>query len=245
MVKGIYSAANGLLVQSLRTDLIAGNLAGASVAGFRGEVARVASVPRSWTLAAAGAAGPGGATALLAPEGVVDLRPGALRATGGRLDLALEGPGFFCVRTASGEAYTRSGAFRLDAAGTLVTAAGDPVLGEAGPIRVSGSDVAVSGAGEVVVDGASVARLRLVDFPPGVAVIRLGQGLLGVASPANQLPRATEARVRQGYLEEANVDALRELAAMISALRAFEASQRAVQAHDETLATAISEVGRV
>ena len=94
-------------------------------------------------------------------------------------------------------------------------------------------------------DGARVDRLKLADFPPGAAVERLGRGLLGADTVSAMPHDATKVRVRQGYLEGANVDAISEMVAMISALRAFEASQRVLQANDQTLEKAINEIARV
>ncbi len=243
MIRGIYSAANGLLVESARTDIISGNLAGASVSGFRRSVPIVSGNRWQLGLAAAGAGRGGGA--LLDASSGLDLSPGPTKHTGRRLDLALEGSGYFCVQTRAGVAYTRGGAFHLDSTRRLVTAAGLPVLGENGPIAVDGSSVEFRENGDVVVDGEVVDRLRLVDLPRGARPIRLQGGLLQV-SGARPLPAAQgTVRVRQGYLEEANVNAVVELAEMISALRAFEASQRVLQANDETLDRIINEVGRV
>jgi flagellar basal-body rod protein FlgG len=245
LIRGLYSCANGLLAESARTDVIASNLAGLSVPGFRREVPVVSAFARTLDYLSGGSpAGAAGPSALLISTVKVDLQFGPVRATGGRLDLALEGPGYFCVQTPSGEAYTRGGALRLDSARRLVTAAGDPVLGAAGPVQLpAAGELEITGDGDIIVDGARVDRLKLVDLPPSAEVEKLGRGLLRLTAGA---PSATTAgRVRQGYLEGANVEAVQELAAMIAALRAFEANQRALQANDETLDKAINEIGRV
>lgn len=245
MIRGLYSSADGLLVQAARTDVIAGNLAGANVPGFRRHVLSVTAFGRAIEYTSRGGAAGVPNGALLAPSTEVDLGPGPMRQTGGGFDVALEGPGYFCVETGAGEAYTRGGALRLDASRRLVTAAGDPVVGQAGPIRVDGTDIEFRENGDVVVDGARVDRLKLADFLPGSSIQKLGRGLLG-AQRAWTVPHdPAKVRVRQGYLEGANVDAISEMAAMISALRAFEASQRALQANDQTLEKAINEIARV
>lgn len=244
MIRGLYSSASGLLAESTRNDVIASNLAGLSVPGFRRDVATVAAFGPTLDYTAGGAgAGLTGPSAMLDSRVSVDLQPGAVRATGNRLDLALEGPGYFAVQTRNGEAYTRGGAFRLDAAGRLTTAAGGPVLGAAGPIVLRGGQVEVRDNGDVLVDGARVDRLKVVEFAPNAQVAKLGDGLLRLT--AGQVRPAGATQVRQGYLEEANVNAVSELAGMIASLRAFEASQRALQANDQTLEKAIGEVGRV
>jgi len=246
VIRGLYSSANGLLVHATMSDVVAGNLAGLSVPAYRREAVSIASF--EWALEHAAAptlsAGPSGPARVLVPSSRIVLKPGPVRHTGAPLDLALEGPGYFCVQTAAGEVYTRAGAFRLDAAGRLTTAAGDPVLGQAGPVQVAGGEVVMAENGDVVVDGARVDRLRLVDFPPGAEVERLGGLLLRPRGGAQTLPAAAT-QVRQGYLEEANVEAVSEMVALISALRAFEASQRALQASDRTLDRAINDIARV
>lgn len=239
MIRGLYSAANGILVESVRADAISANLAGLSVPGYRRDVPTVSALQ----------APSGGVEArhtVLSLATTLDLRPGPLRHTGGDFDLALEGPGYFSVGTPAGEAYTRTGSFHLSRDGLVVTASGDPLTGGAGPLRVSGGDVEIGGTGEVLVDGVSVDRLKLVNFRPGTTFLKLGDGLLRPSPGAGAAPTDQGiGTVRQGYLEQANVNAISELAAMIASLRAFEASQRALQANDQTLETAINEIARV
>jgi flagellar basal-body rod protein FlgG len=239
----MYAAADGMLVQSTRTDLIAGNLAGASAAGFKRDVPVVRSFERVLEYAGlGGAAGTPGHATLLAPSASVDLTAGALKHTGAELDIALEGSGYLCVQTPGGEALTRGGALQVRA-GLLVTISGEPALGQAGPIRIAGAKVEFVENGDVMVDGARTDRLKLVDLAPGASVTKLGRGLLHADSRTQH--EATGVRVRQGYLEAANVDVVSEMVGMISALRAFEASQRALQANDQTLDKAINEIARV
>jgi len=248
VIRGLYSSANGLLVQSARTDVISANLAGISVPGYRRDIPVVTAFTRvlQHTAGRAAAGRPSGGVLLLAPETRLDLRPGVLRATGAPLDVALDGPGYFCVQTPTGEAYTRGGAFGLDPSGLLITSAGHPLLGQTGAIRISGTEVEFLENGDVLVDGARVDRLKLADFSPGTLMRKLGGGLLRPGRGSLALaPTAVSGSVRQGHLEESNVNAISELTTMIAALRAFEASQRALQAADRTLDKAINEIGRV
>jgi flagellar basal-body rod protein FlgG len=247
VIRGLYASANGLLVESVRMDIISSNLAGAAAPGYRRDIPVAVSASRRLDRSGRGQAfGSPGGPAIILPGSKVDLTPGPMRETGGKLDLALEGPGYFCVQTAAGEAYTRSGAFHLDRQGRLVTLGGEVVLGQAGPIRLTGSEAAVLENGDVVVDGARVDRIKVVEMEAGSDLRKWGGGLLRPEGGSGQAPPVSAVtRVRQGYLEEANVNPVLELAAMISTLRAFEASQRALQANDETLDKVINEVGRV
>ena len=89
-------------------------------------------------------------------------------------------------------------------------------------------------AGDEAVDA-----LLIVDFPPGTVPEKMGTSL--VAGPAAPVE---EVRVRQGHLEMANVNVVREMIDLIAVMRAYEANQKIIQAHDETLGKAVNEMGR-
>lgn len=227
VVRGIYHAANALITTQGVADIISDNLAGLNLPGYPRAVPAVAREDwfAQWVSGSA-----------LTVRAHLDPLPGPLRHTGQPLDLALEGPGYFCVQTPAGLAYTRGGAFRLDPTGRLITPAGYPVLGDRGPIHLTGRSFEVREDGEVVVDGTTVGRLRLAQLPPEARPVRLAGSLLRPTDPAQVIPASSrETRVRQGYLEGPNVNPLVEMAALVAALRAFEASQRALQATDESL----------
>jgi len=247
MVRGLYIAANSLLVQEACHDTIATNLANVSTPGYRRAVTSVESFPAllARTASQPGAAVPHSEQAVphLAARQTTDFAPGAQQPTGNPCDLALDGPGFFVVQTPSGEAYTRSGAFTLDPEGYIVTPAGRQLLGEAGAIKVTGRSWSVSPRGEVISDGAVVDRIRVVDFEAAGALSRLGDNLFSAGRAA---PVAKESfSIRQGYIEGSNVNAVSEMVNMIAAMRAFEANQKMIQAMDQTLDRAVNEVGRV
>ncbi|MFX4997839.1 flagellar hook-basal body complex protein, partial [Acinetobacter baumannii] len=69
---------------------------------------------------------------------------GALQPTGNPLDLAIDGEGYFVVRTAQGDRYTRAGALTIDSSGRIVTLSGNPVMGRSGPLQVPANDGEVS-----------------------------------------------------------------------------------------------------
>lgn len=172
-----------------------------------------------------------------------DLRQGTFRSTGRPLDLALEGDGFLVVSTPQGERLTRGGSLQLDPEGRLTDSHGAPVLGEKGAIHAAGGTLEVHGDGSVLVDGALVARLRMVSVP-GQQVRKEGAGRFSPLVPA--APAADGAlRVRQGAVEEPNVDPLTGMVDLVAIQRAYAANLDALRAMDGVLGTVVNQVGRV
>lgn len=248
MLRGIYTAATGMLVEQIRQEVIAGNLANADTAGYKRQLA-VDRPLAQFPLRRLGE-GPGNAPADIGTLGtgaalaatVTLFGQGGLRATGNPLDLAIVGEGFFAVETAAGVRFTRDGAFTVDRDGYLVTVAGHRVLGEEGPIRVGSGRVEVDAEGRVTVDGAVHGRLRLVAFSDPGVLRREGENLFSAPAGAGTAAAAT---VKAGYLELSNVQPVREMVDLIAVMRSYEACQRLIKAHDETLGQAVNEIARL
>jgi flagellar basal-body rod protein FlgF len=227
MERGLYIAASGMMAEQVRQDLIAHDLANASTSGYKPD--RVASKSFGEMLLNDTANGtPVGSLGLgtQIDKQVTDMSSGAIRDTGEPLDFAVEGGGFFTVRTSGGVRYTRDGQFAASARGTLVTASGDDVLGPNGaPIRI-GADgkVATSDLGVVSLTNAK----------------RQGDNLFtGTAGGA------AAGTVRAGALEGSGVNPTTTMVDMISSLRAFESGQRVITTIDSTLQKAANQVGSI
>lgn len=179
-----------------------------------------------------------------APVSFSDMRPGIQRATDSPLDVALSGKGYFEVTTPAGPAYTRRGNFRLDAQGRLVTQRGDAVQGKGGDIFLNGVQPLISEAGVIsnASDGRVVDQLKLVEFDGESRMTRLGDGLYA-AGEAMKLQADADSHVRQGALENSNVDSAHEMTDLIAAMRHFESVQKAAQSYDDMLGTAIRKLG--
>lgn len=155
------------------------------------------------------------------------------------LDLAVVGPGFFRVNTASGgTAFTRNGSLRSDASGRLVTGSGAR-LSPAVTLPAGAGSVSVASDGRVsaAVNGKlqPVGRIDLFTFQNPVALSPLGGGLLaatagsGPATPAD--PR--QSRVEQGYLEGSNTDPAGDTVTQITSAATYSALARVVRTADE------------
>jgi flagellar basal-body rod protein FlgF len=232
-----------------RMDRVAMNLANAQTPGYKREVIAVSAFAQELRTQGLREAEQGGAIGAAVH---LDQRQGTMKTTGQGLDLALSGPGWFEVLTEQGPAYTRLGNFRRDAQGRLVTAQGQPVAGTGGEIQLPEGPVSIDAAGRifeaVVGDGRvakarsePIAQLKVVAFEDGAAAHRLGDGL--VAFP-EATPRAeTNAEVRQGYLENANVSSMQEMVQLMQTVRHFESLQKVALSYDEMLGNAIRKLG--
>lgn len=167
------------------------------------------------------------------------LAQGTLTRTGGQLDLAIEGEGFFLVQTPAGERLTRAGAFASSAAGDLVTLDGHLVLDAGGaPVFVppDATDLAIGQDGTMSSNGAPIGQIGVVQpIDPG-AMVREG----GVLFRADAGFDPVEApRLRQGFVESSNVDPILQIARMIEVQRAYEMGQTFLQREDERVRAAI------
>ncbi|MBI2939779.1 MAG: flagellar hook-basal body protein, partial [Chloroflexi bacterium] len=249
MIRGLYTAIAGMVVQTIRQQTIAANIANVNTIGFKRDVFLTRQgtehvVPREFERLVAGFI-PVDAGVPTGPAGVVGagvladpVRPefaqGELRQTGRPFDLALSGPGFFVIRNAAGEAlYTRAGNFSHDAEGRLVTARGQLVVGSVNgedgqPIQV-GTDpaatVAFTPTGGVVVNGQEVGRLAIVDLVGEAVVRKLGENAFAALEGVAVEP-AERATVVQEHVEMSNVNPNDTLIEMTAVMRAYEANQR-------------------
>lgn len=172
---------------------------------------------------------------------------GEFRQTGVNTDVAIEGRGFFQVQMPSGNtAYTRDGEFHVNSSGQLTTKQGFPVLGDAGPIQIDtnlGGTISISDTGEISQGSEVRGKLKIVDFENPNLLNQVSGGYFTSNNPNQQPNEATQASLRQGYLEGANVSTVTEMASLIGVMRGFEANQRIMQIHNDRMGRTISELG--
>lgn len=257
MIRGLYTAASGLILGLRRQEVVADNLANVDSPGYKGETSAAASfnillarsignepvpVPLTYQRVL-GTVGSG----VYQDAREVDMRGGTLNATDEPLDLGIAGPGFFVLDTPEGIRYTRDGHFAMDGAGRLVSSGGFPVLGlDGASIAVEGDALVVRGNGDILVDGELAGTLQIVELEPS-RIIRAEGSMFAIAIGA--APEATtaggETQVRQRMLEQANVEVARIATSMMANQRAFGANQTVFSTIEETLAQTVDDVGRV
>ena len=245
MLRGIYTAASGMLAQGIRTDVLANNLANVDTSGYRRQTAQVQAFPEQLLMrqekmnfTPIGRLG----TGTLVVEKHNSFMQGRIHTTGNPLDVALDGPGFFVIDTPGQRSYTRDGSFTVNMGGWLVTQDGFRVLGQNGPIYIGeASSVVINSEGTVIVDGVERDKLLIVEFADRRGLVNQG-GNRYHATPAAGQPFRWRASVVQGALVMANVNTVKEMVNLFVVQRAYEANQKVIQAFDETLGKLINEV---
>ena len=219
-------------------QVIANNIANISTTGFRREgivfsefVRRLDRQEDTLSMAAANAH-------------QTYLTQGGLTMTGGALDLAIEGEGFFTIETPDGQAYTRAGHFTPNAAGELVTVDGLRLLDAGGaPVFVPAEavQIAVSRDGTISADGQPLAQLGLV-VPDDPSELRRSTGVLHEIQGDTR--HVADPVILQGFLEDSNVNPITEMARMIEVQRAYETGQKFLDREDERIRNVVSTLGR-
>ena len=175
---------------------------------------------------------------------------GTLTQTGGDLDVAIRGEGFFKIQLADGTfAYTRDGSFQMDAQGRIVTAQG--LLVQPGiTIPQNSSSLTINSQGQVsvIVAGATnptiLGQLTLTRFINKAGLLPIGDNLFQ-ETPASGTPQDGQAQVdgmgdiQQGNLEQSNVEPVKEIADLIASQRAYEMNSKVISATDQMLQSVI------
>lgn len=206
---------------------VANNIANASTTGFRREAVvfseHVADLGEMPSLSMARAGGHH-----------VDTSQGGFEKTGGPLDLAIEGDGFFMVETPDGERLTRAGHFVSNGQGDLVTPDGFRVLDAGGaPVFVppGAASISIAADGTMSADGDPISQLGLFTTDPN-GLVRVGNSLFEATTGTQPL---TDGQMLQGFLEGSNVDPVTEIARMIEVQRSYELGQKFLEKEDERL----------
>lgn len=222
-------------------DVIANNIANASTPGYKRESAHF----EEYVASMRPAEGQRGmqSVSFVKDAGIVrDTSQGALNQTGAPYDLAIAGKGFFVMQTPQGLRYTRDGHFNLDANGQIVNSAGDILQGDGGAITISPDDGEIRIAPDGTVSGRTgqLAKVRVVDFANEAAMVKEGSNLYSTA----QVPvTPAVVNIRQGALEDSNVQPVVEISKMIEVMRAYEATATLTKNQQDMQTDAVTKLG--
>lgn len=213
-------------------SVIANNIANASTTGYRQEgvifAEYVQGTPNAQSLSMA-----------TARARATSLASGTMTQTGGPLDVAIDGSGFFLIQTPDGTRLTRAGHFLPNAQGDLVTPDGYAVLDAGGAplfIPAGTNGVSIAPDGTLSAEGQLLGQIGVVEPAEGTQIVRED----GVHfRPDGPYEPSLDARVRQGFLEGSNVNPLSQIARMIEVQRAYEMGQSFSDAENERIRNAM------
>lgn len=256
-MQALKIAATGMTAQQMRVDVTAQNISNMSTTGYNARRAEFADLHYQQIRT------PGAVTAStgeILPAGIqlglgvrpaaisMEVRQGAVRQTGGELDIAIEGDGYIEIELPSGEiAYTRDGALKLTGEGEVVTSEGYRVLpgitvpADARQIEIS-RDGGVFALFAGAVEAQPLGELQLATFINDKGLEALGDNLFretAASGPPSVGAPGTDGRglFRQGYLEQSSVDVVAEITELIEAQRGYELNSKVLSAADEMLST--------
>jgi flagellar basal-body rod protein FlgF len=250
MIKGLYAAASAMITGVYRQQAVAHDIANIDTPGFKQILTSLNEFDNTSAYTQSKHSdtnqitylGNMGLGVMAAPE-TTDFTQGTLKNTNSPLDLAINGDGFFRIRTANGERYTRDGRFSKDALGQLVTVDGNMVLSSSGqPIKLAEGEVTIAPNGALSVNNIAGATIGVAYFADKSTLTRDGENTFAsTAAPAT----TGGGTLLQSTLEQSNVDSAQLMTQMIEISRSYQAAQQMVQNQDELLGKAIATLGRV
>lgn len=252
-------AASGMSAQQMRVEVISNNLSNMSTTGYDARRAEFADLHYQQVVRPGSIAATDGTQV---PTGVqlgLGVRPaavstmpqqGTLAATGGDLDLAIEGTGFLEITLPDGSAaYTRDGGLKRNGEGLIVNSDGHPVVPNI-TIPRDAISVSINPAGEVYayfngrVEPEILGQFTMASFINTRGLEALGSNLFA-ETPASGPPSVSApgqdglGTVRQGYLEDSSVDPVKEITDLIAAQRGYEMNSKVVTAADQMLSATV------
>ncbi|GIL00261.1 MAG: flagellar basal-body rod protein FlgF [Alphaproteobacteria bacterium] len=172
--------------------------------------------------------------------------PGTLERTGNPLDVALSGPGWFAIQTPGGVAYTRDGRMQIDAFGELRSVAGNHQMLDAAqaPILVNpnGGPIEISPDGRLRQDGNVIANIGVFEVAEPNLVARYENSAFLADVEGLPIAPGTATRLSQGFVETSNVDAIAQMANLISISRYFESLNASITESEKAMDRSIQEL---
>lgn len=235
----IYTMTSRMLNQSKMMDTVANNIANANTVGYKrqditfksalAESQKTAENPMSFGSVA---------------NKHTDFATGDFKITNNKLDLAINGEGFFAVKRGEGTAYTKNGHFMLNQTGQLVTANNEPVLGiDKQPIDIPvGEKVNITPQGEVKgVTGALFGQIGLFKFDEKSTLVPAGSS--SFVSPNE--PAQIDSILIAGALEQSNVNAIQESVKMTEVSRSYQSAAKLIKTMEDLESSTIKNLYKV
>lgn len=262
MLRSLWSGASGMNSQQVNMDVVSNNLANVNNSGFNKSRAEFEDLlyanlekPRQdiegeRSTPAGIQVGHGARVSSI----LKDFEQGSLEETNNKLDVAIEGNGFFVINNGEGEErYTRAGDFKLDGEGFIVTPDGRRLLDGPGGDEIDIDEevteimIEADGTVNVEVEGdediEEVTQLQLAIFQNPAGLEATGENNYRATTASGEVQEGFPGEggfgsLRQGFLESSNVNVAEEMVNMIKAQRAYEVNSQSVQTSDEMMGIA-------
>ncbi|PUD31844.1 flagellar basal body rod protein FlgG [Helicobacter pylori] len=256
MLRSLYSATSGMLAQQTHIDTTSNNIANVNTTGFKKSRTDFSDL----FYQAMQYAGTNTSNTTLSPDGMevgLGVRPSAItkmfsqgspKETENNLDVAITGKGFFQVQLPDGTtAYTRSGNFKLDEQGNLVTSEGYLLIPQITlPEDTTQVNIGVDGTVSVTqglqTTSNVIGQITLANFVNPAGLHSMGDNLFSITNASGDAIVGNPdsqglGKLRQGFLELSNVRLVEEMTDLITAQRAYEANSKSIQTADAMLQT--------
>lgn len=256
MIRGLYTAVSAMITNQQKQNVVVNNLANMDTNGYKSKQLLTKSfdelklegynnyangTKQKQTI---GNISPG----VSMDEAITNFNQGPIKTTDNKMDVAIQGKGFFLVSDVAGnQFYTRNGNFRTDNQGDLITSEGYYVLGTntatgaVGHINVGNQKFEVAKDNTISLDGNAMYKFNIVDFNDYNKLKKEGDNLYSGGGAV----KVNDALTIQSAIESSNVDMVSEINNMMTISREYEANQKIIQAMDSKLAKIASEIGSV
>lgn len=256
MLKGLYTAAAGMLAVTTANDILASNLANVNTIAFKGSKVNFQTFPdmlmnriNNQSQQPVGSLTTGSQVF----ESYNSFAPGAIMQTGNPFDLAIQGDGFLTVKNNAGQSYyTRAGNLTINEQGFLTTVDGALVQGKLGNIQLSqdGGPFSVNTQGSIIGRTGVIDQLQIARFENNHLLSKVSDNLYETTPAVRKLPdlpsgAALPCTINSGSLEASNINPVAELVNTIQGQRLYEALQKSISNQNDTLKKAVNEVGQV
>ena len=254
MINSLWISKTGMEAQQMQLDVISNNLANVSTTGFK----RASAVFEDLMYQNLRQVGSNSSEQSQLPTGLQiglgvrtvatsrSFAQGNLQQSGNKLDVAIQGNGFFQVTMPDGTTnYTRDGSFQVDAQGRLVTSSGLPIAnGVTFPANATSIAIGADGTVTAQVPGntapQAIGTIALASFVNPAGLDPKGQNLYAESTASGQPNSGTPGAnglgsLMQGFVETSNVNVVQELVTMIQTQRAYEMNSKAIQTSDQML----------
>lgn len=234
MLRGYYTAANGIINEQRILNVITNNLANAKTAGYKADEAIPTTFAEELLLINGRHSQTGTIRYRTIDYTYTHKQQGTFENTGSRLDMALVGNIYFNIeeRRTGETLLSRNGQFTINGEGYLTLGTTGYVLDENGErIQLGTADFQVDRFGELTTNDGRVFQLGLSYIAPETDVEKVDDNLMRPYedTPIGNLPDDLIYQVKQGWYERSNVDLAEQTIAAMDAQHVFTACSSALK----------------